>query len=509
MINCYRLKFTRFAGLCAFFVLITSMLYAQRHTTARNMALGGGGTAYITDFHANFINPANLMLGDHNVTLGMFGGFSTRGGGELANLAIYNEYFTTGRTINEDLTVEISNKLFGVPPNGSRKVGINADFVLMGFNIKTKNQAFSTALRMRALSSFSISKGFFELSLGGLNELYFNEYKDVNVSGDVLLAAEASVGYAREVWSSGNFGESGSKRLFAGIAPKLLMGLDYYSTSFNSQLRISEDEMMMSHIFSYQLEAVGKVSEQMNNFHTDRNSSDLEPVFGEYLAFDEAVSELASVKGTGLGLDLGVTYEMVMPSLPLLGGHYQTLKVSLSATDLGSVNFDQDPGRFSANGHFEWQGLNADFERINAEFDSSFADYASHIQDSIGTNVYGGFGPENISGIKVGMSPMVNLGAAYSAGRWNFVLDLGKGLNDRGMNSKSISGAFGVEYNLFNIIPLRAGFRSGGELNTAVSLGTGLNLKFMDFAVGVMTSPSPLDSTLHFGAAWSGLVVRF
>lgn len=462
----------------------------------------------MNDFHANFINPANLMLSDKKVTIGGLGGFSTRGGGELANMTIYNEYFTQGHTINESMTAEISDKMFGSAPSGSRKIGIDADAVLLGFNIKGKTQALSAAARVRALSSFSMSKGFFELSLGGLSETFFKDYKAVNVSGDVLTVGEVSVGYAREVWSTGNFGSPGSQRLFAGVAPKYMVGLDYYSTRFNSQLKISEDEMLVSHRFNYELDAVGKVSEQMNSYHADRNTSGLVPVFGEYLSMDDVGSGLGSVKGTGYGIDMGVTYQRVMPSLPLMGGDYQTLTVSLSATDIGSVNFDEAPGRYSSEGHFEWKGLNYDNELINAEYDSSFTDYATHIQDSIGQNIYGNFSPENISGFSTALTPMFNLGAAYSAGKWNLMVDLGKGMNNRGTNSKQLSGIVGIEYNLFNFIPLRAGMRTGGAMNKAYSVGTGFNLSFLELTVGAMTSPQPFDSKLNFGAAWSGIVVK-
>lgn len=505
----FKKKSIRLCGLCIIFILATtSILFAQRHTTARNMGLGGGGTAYIDDFHANFINPANLMLNDKTVTVGLFGGFSTAAGGGLANLSIYDEYFTTGRTINEQLTGEISDKLFGSGNNGQQKFGVNADAVLFGLNVTGKSSAVSAAVRMRALSSFSISKGFFELGMGGLNEHYFTENKNVNVAGDVLMVGEISVGYARKVWSDGDIGEPGSKRLFAGVAPKLLMGIDYYKTSFNSQLSISEANKVVNHQFKYELDAVGKVSEQMTNYYTDRNNN-LDPQFGDYLAFDEAISEITSLKGTGLGLDLGITYEMVMPSIPLMGGDYQTLSLSFSATDLGSVEFDQNPGRYSSKGNFAWSGLNYDSDYINAEHDSSFSNYTTHVQDSISKNVYGNFSPENISGFKVDLTPMINIGAAYSVGRWNVMVDIGKGLNSRGMNSKSLSSILGLEYNLFNIIPLRAGMRTGGHLNTAYSLGTGINFSFLELTIGAMTSPDPFHTSINIGAAWSGLIMRF
>ncbi|MEX0685718.1 MAG: DUF5723 family protein [Balneolales bacterium] len=495
--------------LCLLVLMINSTIYAQRHTTARNLGLGGGGTAYMNDFHANFINPANLMLSESNATLGLLGGFSTNGGGQLADLSIYNEYFTTGRTINENLTLEISNKLFGNNPDGLRKIGFNVDAVLFGLNIKTKSQAISVAFRMRAMGSFEVSKGLFELSLGGLNESFFNEYKAVNLSGDVLTVGEVSLGYAREVWSAGNFGDRGSKRLFAGIAPKLLLGMNYYNTSFNSRLRVSENDRMVSHIFDYQINTAGVISEQLNDYHRDRNDINMDVEFDEYLSFEDAAPEMGSVQGTGLGVDLGVTYEMVMPAVSFLGDKQQLLRVSFSATDLGSVNFDKAPGRFSANGQVDWSGLEMDYARIDSEFNSSTSDYTSHVQDSITNDVYGNFAPEEISAIKVGLNPMINLGALYSAGKWNVMFDFGKGMNNRGMNSKRLSSVLGIEYNLANVIPIRTGMRVGGALPTSYSFGTGLNFRFLEFTLGFMTASNPFDNSVNIGAAWSGLILRY
>ena len=44
--------------------ICANSIFAQPVLTPKNLALGGGGTTYITDFNANFYNPANLLIND-------------------------------------------------------------------------------------------------------------------------------------------------------------------------------------------------------------------------------------------------------------------------------------------------------------------------------------------------------------------------------------------------------------------------------------------------------------
>lgn len=74
----------------------------SRHLTAQNIGLGGGGTAYQDLYHANFVNPANLMLNHSKrprITVGLAGGIYSSMGGSLMNIKTYNDYLTTGRVI--------------------------------------------------------------------------------------------------------------------------------------------------------------------------------------------------------------------------------------------------------------------------------------------------------------------------------------------------------------------------------------------------------------------------
>ena len=54
--------------------------------------MGNTGTAKVWGYQANFVNPANLAMPSRTSwTIGLFGGFSPNLGGDLANIALYNE----------------------------------------------------------------------------------------------------------------------------------------------------------------------------------------------------------------------------------------------------------------------------------------------------------------------------------------------------------------------------------------------------------------------------------
>ncbi len=49
-----------------FVFAIPKTSHAQISLTTENMALGGGGTAYLTGFESLFVNPANLYIQEKN-----------------------------------------------------------------------------------------------------------------------------------------------------------------------------------------------------------------------------------------------------------------------------------------------------------------------------------------------------------------------------------------------------------------------------------------------------------
>lgn len=485
------------------------------HTTAVNMGLGGGGGAYMAGYHANFINPANLMLSDRNtrVSIGLLGGLSTSAGGSLVNISLYNNYFTVGNVIDTDMALRISDDWFGSGSGSMAYLGFNLNLVPLGFSYRRDDMAFSTAFRVRTMVTTGMSKGFFQLLLTGPNSEVFGNGRDVNLSLEMLAMGEWSVGYAMEVWRNREAFQPGTQRVYVGAAPKILFGMGYAKMGIDSRLQVTSGaDPRLVHEFDYYIHSVGDISNDLESYYQERrvlNNKDAS--FSDFVD-DDSFSDAGSVQGTGFGLDLGATWEWYMNdvSIPVIGSGPQILRASFSVTDIGSINFNKNPGDFRAVETFIWDGINIDYDRIEEEFDGSTSDYFEHVmQDSIGSDIYGNFSPRDISSHRIGLNPMMNIGGALSMGRLGVMMDIGKGFNNRGINSTRFYTALGTEYLVVGAIPLRFGMRMGGYSGVNFAFGTGLSLKNFEFTTSVMTTASSKRGGSNISAAWSGLVIRF
>ena len=487
------------------------------HATSTSMGLGGGGSAYVSGYHAGFINPANLMLPerDTRITLGILGGIGSSAGGSLMNISLYNKHFTNGNVLDAQKTMEISDEWFGKSRNAMRYMGADASVVPMGASYRRDNMAFSSAIRVRTMSSAHMSKGFFELALTGLDSGVFKDPKNVDLSGEVLGMWEWSFGYAMEVWRNSDAFEPGAQRIYAGVAPKLLFGMGYARIGLESSLQVTGQNIEQSsvlHDFEYELLTVGNLTEDLDAYYQERRVRNNEDALLSDFVDDDSFSDLGGVFGTGFGLDLGATWEWYRGniSLPVIGSGPQIIRASFSITDIGSISFSDNAGEFSASDTFDWEGLAVDFDYVDREHDGDFFDYLEYVvKDSIGSDIYGNFSSKDVSSHRVGLTPMVTLGGAITMGKLGVMLDIGKGLNNRGINSRRLYTALGSEYLLINAIPLRFGLRVGGDSSVNLSFGTGVDLKNFEFGFSVMTTPSSKRRGTNIGAAWSGFIVRF
>ncbi len=490
---------------------------AQGHYgTSVNTALGGGGSAYITGYHAAFINPANLMISDRDtrVNFGIIGGVHSSAGGKLINIGLYNRHFTKGHTIDTERALLISDDWFGTSSTSTSRAAFGVDVVPLGASYRRDDMAFSIAARARTLGNAGMSKGMFELALTGLNADVFSDSKNVNFNSEMLTLWELSFGFAMQIWQNTDHNAPGSMRVYAGAAPKILFGLGYARMGLESQLQVTGRELESSvvHDFEYYILTTGNLTDDLTAYYQERRvRGNKDAVLDDYLD-EDSFSDLGGTQGTGFGLDLGATFEWYMRdvSLPVIGTGPQILRASLAITDLGGINFNRNPGDFRARDIFLWDGLSVDFEYIDEEFEGNFSNYLEYVlEDSIGSDIYGNFAPRNVSNHRVGLTPMFHLGGSLTMGRLGVMLDVGKGINNRGVNSRRFYTALGTEYRILKAVPLRVGVRAGGYSAVNLSAGTGLDLKNFEFSFGFMTTPSSARGGMNLSAAWSGLVFRF
>lgn len=480
--------------------LTTSDGWAQsRHLTASNVAMAGGGTAYLNDYHANFINPANLMLHDADDpvwTVGFMGGISSSVGGSLANISAYNKYFTTGKTLDQATTETALNELFGSDKNASRTLGANIDMVLGGVSYRTNKWSASMSVRFRGLYSSTMSRGFGAFFLQGPSEAFFSNARPVNASMELTTFTEISFGGAMELWRS----TGGSARLYAGIAPKLLIGMQGSRYKLDSQMKVNGGQI--EHNFSYSAETVGSMTHDFQNYMQARMKQGYENVDpGNYFDSPDG-NDLSGSNGAGFGVDLGLTFEQQMSD-------QSRLRVAVSLTDLGSIQYKSNTGRFYNTRDFKWNGFEYDKSRIDKQYDS-MGDYMEHVvADSVGKGIYLDYSSDESPKLTRTLPAMFNLGSQYTHGKFSASLDFGVGMVEQGLNTPRSSLALGAEYKIINKFPVRAGIRFGGISSTALSFGTGLELRRFEFSLGMMSVPNSSGHGSINSAAWSGLVFHF
>lgn len=510
------------------FILITAGLICvgwgtpsaaqSTHLTAKNTGLGGGGTAYIDGYHANFINPANIMLGEGEKprrTIGFIGGVSTNMGGGLANINVYNSYFTTGRTVTGSVADEALTKWFGNDPTAMKNLGMQTEVIPLGLSYRGNNWGMSAAFRSRLVANTSANKGFAQLGLVGFDSRVFGSGQPINFSGEVVSFHEVSIGLSLKLLEIENFfGLAENIKLYAGAAPKKILGSNAYKVDFNSVLTMEGDGEntvdAVHHEFNYSFETTGELSNQFETYYNDRQSREGNPDINDYISLEG--KDFYGISSAGWGLDIGSTLEMDL-SLPLIGAFFkgpEHLQVGVSLTDIGKYSFTENAGRFSAADEFVWRGFSLDQERIDEEFDGNRGDYMSHVlQDSIASDIYGSFAPEETSSISRSLPTMVNFGGHLTMNRLSVSIDLMQGFNEVGTNSRRAALATGVEYDLFGFMPLRVGMRNGGYSSTNYSAGSGIEFRNFEFSVGASTVSNSEHHGSSIGAAWSGFVFRF
>ena len=468
------------------------------HFSAASLGMGGTGTAFMDGYHANFRNPANLMLDDGDspaVSVGILGGLTAVTGGPLMNISVYNRHFTSGQTVDADKAL---NEWFGSDPAASRRMGMELNVVPLGVSWRGDNIAFSLALRNRVLLSTELNRGYAEVILAGVSQERFGEPKAVNFSSEAVMFSEVSVGTSIKILEFPSLAGIGKNvKVFAGVAPKYIIPNHTSSFGLNSTLQITSSEVV--HDFRYTLQTVGSLTDQFREYREASRADNFDGALGDFV--DPQGSDFTEIRGHGFGVDLGGTVQMDLAGP--LGAFFSWIKgpkklsVGISLTDLGSVSYTDKAGSFTAEDTFVWDGV--DFED---GFDDALA-------DSISQDIYLNYEPGDKEEISRKLPTKLNLGGHLQLGKLSLALDLGKGLNESGMNSRRLSMGFGVEYALFNFLPLRAGYRTGGLTSSSLSVGTGLDFRNFELTVGALAVPDSENNGSGLGGAWSGLLIRF
>lgn len=509
-----------------FFLLGATMMVSpdlamaqSRHLTAQNIGLGGGGTAYQDLYHANFINPANLMINHSKrpkITVGLAGGIYSNVGGSLINIKTYNDYLTTGQVIEGATRDNMLNQWFGENSSDVRSMNMDVGIVPLGFAFRSKSWSASITSRARVLGNSGYSRGLADLIFRGFDADHFAQARAVNSTQEFLVYNEISAGFAMTVLNRDQlFGFGRNVKLHVGVAPKLLMGVNYARVNLASTLQIqdasAQQNASLTHDFRYSIDVAGDLSDQLAEFNEVRaqqNSTDI----GDYL--EPTVEDFTSFKGSSIGLDIGATLEMDIDHLSAFDlGIFRgdkKLRIGLSVTDIGSVTINDRARTFYAEDNFVWEGASYDSETIDREFGGDDGKYfESVLSDSIGNDIYGNLITSEQSKFSKSLPTMINVGTHLLLGKFSVMLDVGTGKSASGTVNERMHLAVGTEYRLLNRIPLRVGYRTGGHTSATYHAGTGIEFRNFEFSAGIAASPDSEAYGTGIGAAWSGLVIHF
>lgn len=491
----------------------------SRHLTAQNIGLGGGGTAYQDLYHANFVNPANLMINHSKrppVTVGIAGGIYSNVGGSLINIKTYNDYLTTGQVIEGATADAMLNQWFGENSSDYRSMNMDVGVVPLGITVRTKNWSVSATSRVRVLGNSGYSRGLADLIFRGFDSDHFAEAQAVNSTQEYLVYNEVSAGFAMTILRRDRlFGFGRNAKLHIGVAPKLLMGINYSRLNLDSSLQIedasAQQNARLTHNFRYSIDVAGDLSDQLAEFNEMRVQQ-MNPDIGDYL--NPTAEDLTSFKGSSLGFDVGATLEMDIDHLSAFNlGIFRgekKLRIGVSVTDIGSVTIDDRARTFYAADNFVWEGVEYNSEIIDQQFNGDDGKYfESVLKDSIGTEIYGNLITSEHSKFSKPLPMMVNVGTHLLLGKFSVMVDVGTGYYSVGTNSERMHLAVGTEYRLLNRIPLRVGYRTGGHSSATYHAGTGLEFRNFEFSAGIAASPNSEAYGTGLGAAWSGLVIHF
>jgi hypothetical protein len=483
----------------AFFLLLFLCLgsfwvLAQPVITPRNMALGGGGSTYITDYNANFYNPANLMIsdreGDFSIGVGIggffFNPFQNFGSPNLQYenardyLTAYEAENRASFRANRD---EILEKNY--PRHASLSDNTTRyDATLLGMKWKRENRSFSIALRTRTSSNFRAGKGW-----------YVKEFQEDPAGNTVLDRSlihryqtlyELSFGYAE----SFPFLTGLTPRLdnfVIGIAPKIVVGGNYQNAAWENVYQQQGNSVQRIESFSY--DASGEFTTSTLAYF---NGSTIQNANARSFS-----NNYFTYNGIGAGLDIGVTYLLTLGSdlsaiRPDQQPTQKSLRLSFSMTDIGFVSYNNKELTIST-GVDTTMNASVPSTVSNEMFTGTRGQYISFIEQYAEDNPFTGTNRSRAS-FSTLLPMAVHGGALLEINRLKLMGDVSIGLTNNAFNSTRLISSVGVEIRPLKFLPIRGGVQFKAERPDFLSLGTAIETKKWDFSVALLFTPNSLTN---------------
>jgi len=507
-------KYTKFWGLLVALIIISGYsVSAQTILTPRTVGMGGGGTAFLTGYSANFLNPANLMIADQRYNNGI-------GLGEIAlflnkqpikkSIPSYSflfDQFTPQNINNYSITsTEHQNILTDWFPDNTDYYNRSARFdaVLLGLNIQTKNFALSLALRSRGINRIAINRGWYDdnfVKKGNLRVLRRELHQTIAVYH------ELSLGFAEQLplingWTAH------LNRLYIGIAPKLIFGGTYFKGDYSSDYYSGNSGIQFQNVRNFSSFSTGPLSNDIGHYNNSTNQYAF-PYNG--LTYKDALQPT----GLGAGLDLGLTYIISIGNDASLlreknsGPLKKSFRLSASLTDIGFIRYKKNIKSYQVtNDTLMVNNIpgNAKTDFIGSP--GSFSRFISN--DDPNGFTYNNNNKTQSASRDIALPAALHIGSALQLNWWMATVDFTYGLNKNAFNSKYLITNIGGELRLIPYLPLRAGIQLQKKQNPIFDIGAAIDTPHFEISTGLeINTPGLKHNTFILGSAVTAFHIRF
>lgn len=468
-----------------FLFSLLSDTFAQPVLTPRNVALGGGGSTYITDYQANFYNPANLRIKESSTDFDV-------------GVMVVGVYFNGVQNFT-DITQQRNNlqnyfyafepDAYGISPlerdqiltdNYVRNRNLSrhqtrADITVFGIKWRRGDKAYAIALRDRISSSFEVGKGWYSNAPQLIDEV---NSVDRTLNHRYQSLYELSFGYAE------NF------RLFTdmtprldefsfGIAPKIVASGPVQLASWRNVYQ-EQDDGSVQRIQEFQYRAAGSFA---NATQAYLQGTDVNTALTGNLS-----NNLFDPVGVGAAVDLGFTYLITLGNdlSTIEEGNESTrksLRLSFSITDLGLIHSFAD--RIELTGFADTSvvaGLPDGNSVVNNAFVGAPGQFLAFTDAFAVNNPF--MAASQASGSSMFIMPTaMHAGAMLEINKIKLMGDLSIGLTNTAFNSTKVVASAGIELRPLDFLPLRAGTQLATELPSFFSFGAAIETRLVDISL--------------------------
>lgn len=475
------------------------------------MALGGGGTAYLTGFESLFVNPANLYIQEKSYRFQ----FSLLQGGfyydtllpipnsldRIGSIADHMSVFGAQSQVKELDNDEYDSLLKRNYPNSKprREFLTESDFYWFGLKWVRPKRSYAISLRSRYSSRYELGKGFFST---------------IPFEKDNSMIVDRSLKQKTQILHEFSFGYSESFTFVNGLLPQL----SEFIIGIAPKVVIAGSSLEANFTNWYEMDSQSTVWVQNISYH--QKTSGILSGYGEYFRnngrlpqqSNHSFTDLMNPAGFGFGLDIGVTYLITFgDDLSVFRQQNKptekSLRLSLSVTDLGAVYQYKSPLQLSSA---RWNRITSQIAPPSGTvymgapnehylFLSQFDDF---------TNLT--LNPQTTEPFELLLPTSIQAGGLFQYQRIKLMGDLSYSLADTPFNHSGLASYIGVELRPLPLIPIRGGTRFAQNMGGYYSFGTGIETKNFDLNMSVLLKSRKIGPTTEIlGLSILGLKLYF